>query len=96
MDNFQFVSQLAQFSQIQQSQEMIDSLSALVTAQTTGQAASLLGKTVDINGGSGTVSGKVVAVSFASGNPAITIETSDGNTISSLPLGSVTQIREAN
>jgi flagellar basal-body rod modification protein FlgD len=96
MDNFQFVSQLAQFSQIQQSQQMIDSLSALVTAQTTGQAASLLGKTVDVSGQSGTTSGKVVAVSFDSGNPAITIETSDGNTISSLPLSSVSQIREAN
>lgn len=96
MDNFQFVSQLAQFSQIQQSQQMIDSLSALVAAQTTGQAASLLGKTVDINGGSGTVSGKVVAISFSGGNPAITVQTSDGNTISSLPLGSVSQIREAN
>ena len=96
MDNFQFVSQLAQFSQIQQSQQMIDSLSALVTAQTTGQAASLLGKTVDVGGAAGTTSGKVVAVSFDSGNPAITIETSDGRTISSLPLASVSQIREAN
>jgi flagellar basal-body rod modification protein FlgD len=96
MDNFQFVSQLAQFSQIQQSQEMVDSLTALVAAQTTGQAASLLGKTVDVASGPGTVSGKVVAVAFSSGNPAITIETANGSTISSLPLGSVSQIREAN
>ena len=96
MDNFQFVSQLAQFSQIQQSQAMVDSLTALVSAQATGQAAGLLGKTVDIAIGAGAVSGKVVAVTFSSGNPAITIETADGSTISSLPLGSVSQIREAN
>jgi flagellar basal-body rod modification protein FlgD len=96
MDNFQFVSQLAQFSQIQQSQAMVDSLAVLVSAQATGQAAGLLGKTVDIAIGAGAVSGEVVAVTFSSGNPAITIETADGSTISSLPLGSVSQIREAN
>ncbi|HTO27564.1 MAG TPA: flagellar hook capping FlgD N-terminal domain-containing protein, partial [Devosia sp.] len=33
MDNFQFVSQLAQFSQIQQTQQMADNLRTLVTAQ---------------------------------------------------------------
>ena len=46
MDNFQFVSQLAQFSQIQQGQVMTDKLGALVTSQTTFQATSLLGRQV--------------------------------------------------
>jgi flagellar basal-body rod modification protein FlgD len=96
MDNFQFVSQLAQFSQIQQSQSMVDSLEALVTAQATGQAAGLLGKTVDVSTAQGQASGKVKAVSFADGSPTITIETADGATISSLPLGMVSQIRETN
>jgi flagellar basal-body rod modification protein FlgD len=94
MDNFQFVSQLAQFSQIQQSQDMVDSLATLVRAQTTGQAAGLLGKVVDVAAGPATVSGTVVAVSFASGNPTITIETEEGSTISNLVLGNVIQIRE--
>ena len=96
MDNFQFVSQLAQFSQIQQSQSMVDSLEALVTAQTTGQAASLLGKTVDVSTAQGNASGKVKAVSFSGTSPTITIQTTDGATISSLPLGMVSQIRETN
>ncbi len=95
MDNFQFVSQLAQFSQIQQSQEMIQSLATLVQAQASNQAAALLGKVVDVGAGAGTLSGEVTAISFASGSPTITIETSDGRTVSSLPLASVNQIREA-
>jgi flagellar basal-body rod modification protein FlgD len=95
MDNFQFVSQLAQFSQIQQSQEMIQSLATLVQAQASNQAAALLGKVVDVRAGAGTLSGEVTAISFASGSPTITIETSDGRTVGSLPLGSVNQIREA-
>jgi flagellar basal-body rod modification protein FlgD len=95
MDNFQFVSQLAQFSQIQQSQEMVESLAVLARAQATNQAAGLLGKAVDVSAGAGTLSGHVVAVSFESGAPTLTIQTDEGQTVSSLPLASVSQIREA-
>ena len=94
MDNFQFVSQLAQFSQIQQTQTMSDSLEALVRAQSTGQAANLLGKTVDVAAGAGQISGLVRSVSFANGAPTLTIETAEGQTIGGLPLGNVSQIRE--
>ena len=94
MDNFQFVSQLAQFSQIQQSQEMVQSLATLARAQATNQAAGLLGKLVDVNAGPGTLSGEVTAISFSDGTPTLTIETADGQTVSNLPLASVSQIRE--
>lgn len=96
MDNFQFVSQLAQFSQIQQGQSMVDSLTALLGAQTTGQAAGLLGREVDVSAAQGTITGKVTAASFTSGSPTITVETANGATISGLPLANVAQIREAN
>jgi flagellar basal-body rod modification protein FlgD len=95
MDNFQFVSQLAQFSQIQQSQEMAASLATMVRAQATNQAAGLLGKVVDVSAGAGTLSGEVTAVSFADGSPTLTIKTAEGQTISSVPLAGVSQIREA-
>lgn len=94
MDNFEFVSQLAQFSQIQQAQTMNDRLEALVSAQATNQATGLLGREVDLPAGSTTLSGKVTAVSFQSGAPTVTIETSDGKTISGLAIGSITQVRE--
>lgn len=94
MDNFQFVSQLAQFSQIQQTQTMSGNLETLVRAQSTGQAANLLGRTVDVEVGGPGLTGKVTAVSFANGSPTLTIETSEGQTIGGLPLGNVSQIRE--
>lgn len=96
MDNFQFVSQLAQFSQIQQGQQLIDGMNTLVAAQTTGQAAGLLGKRVDFQAREGTLSGKVTAVAFVNGAATLTIETAQGITISELPLANVSQIREAN
>jgi len=65
-----------------------------VRAQSTGQAASLLGRTVDVAAGSGQLTGEVTAVAFQDGAPSLTIETQAGATISGLPLGNVTQIRE--
>lgn len=95
MDNFQFVSQLAQFSQIQQTQTMSESLQTLVSAQSTAQAASLLGREVDIPAGASVISGKVTAVAFEEGVPSLTLELSNGQTVSNIPLSSVSQIREA-
>ena len=94
MDNFQFVSQLAQFSQIQQSQQMVDSLDALLSAQTTGQAAALIGREVDVSTEQGAIAGRVIAAAFAGGNATITIESTEGQTISRLPLANISQIRE--
>lgn len=94
MDNFQFVSQLAQFSQIQLSQTMNDRLDTLVAAQSTVQAVSLIGHTVDIPSGAAVISGKVTAITFANGDPRLTITTGDNQTISGLSLSSVSQIRE--
>lgn len=94
MDNFQFVSQLAQFSQIQIGQTTNDKLAALVSAQGSLQAAGLLGKQVDVGTGSNVVTGKVTAVSFSTGTPLLTIQTDDKSTISSISLANVSQIRE--
>lgn len=96
MDNFEFVSQLAQFSQIQQSQQMSDALQTLVAAQSTSQAAGLLGKRVDVPAGQLTLSGVVTAVAFTNGSPTLTIRTQDNQTISNIALSTVSQIREAN
>lgn len=96
MENFEFVSQLAQFSQIQQTQEMASSLQTLVSAQSTAQASSLLGRAVDIPAEGFTLTGRVTAVAFVDGAPRLTILTPDNQTISNIALSSVSQIREAN
>lgn len=93
MDNFQFVSQLAQFSQIQLGQTTNDRLESMVTAQANMQAANLLGRTVDIPAGAATISGKVMSIAFENGDPRITIETVDKQTISNISINSISQIR---
>lgn len=97
MDNFQFVSQLAQFAQLQQTQSMNDAITSLISAQSATQATSLLGKTVDFTAGAGsatTQTGKVESVAFANGQATLTVTTSSNQTVANIDLSRITQIRE--
>ncbi|HEU0065776.1 MAG TPA: flagellar hook capping FlgD N-terminal domain-containing protein [Sphingomonas sp.] len=94
MDNFQFVSQLAQFSQVQQGQTTNDRLETLVAAQATNQATGLLGRRVDVSAGGTTVTGVVSAIALSGGTPTVTVETDDKRTISGIAIGGISQIRE--
>jgi flagellar basal-body rod modification protein FlgD len=96
LDNFQFVSQLAQFSQLQQAQSLNDQVTALLSSQAAGQATGFLGKTVDLTSAntSAIVSGTVSAVSFSSGTPQLTVRTADGQVLTGVSMSEVTQIRQ--
>lgn len=96
MDNFEFVSQLAQFSQIQQGQTANERLELLVSAQATNQATGLLGRRVDIPAGAATLSGVVTAIALNNGAPTVTLETDDKRTVSGIAISSIAQVRERN
>lgn len=96
MDNFEFVSQLAQFSQVQQGQATNDRLQSLVASQAAGQATGLLGRQVDIPAGATTLTGIVTAVALSNGAATVTIQTDDKRTVSGIAIGSIAQIREKN
>lgn len=98
VDNYEFVSQLGQFSQLQLSQTLNDNVTQLLASQAATQAVGLIGRTVDFNSGNGgsggtTLSGQVTAVSFSSGQPLLTIETADGSTVGDLSIADIAQIR---
>jgi flagellar basal-body rod modification protein FlgD len=93
LENAEFVSQLAQFSQLQQTQSMNDQLTNLLAAQSATQATNLLGRTVDVSAGQATISGKVETVSFTSGQPVVTIRTTDGQTVSNIAIANIAQVR---
>jgi flagellar basal-body rod modification protein FlgD len=95
MDNFEFVSQLAQFSELQQIQTLNTSITSLLATQASLQATGLLGKTVDYTTtGSSTPSvGTVQSVTFSSGTPSLTITTAGGQTVANVALSAVTQVQ---
>ena len=93
MDPQQFISQLAQFTSLQQTQEINDKMSGLLSGQGTLQSVGLLGKTVDINDGSGIRTGAITAVGFSSGEPRLSVTLSGGVVLSEIPLSSIVTIR---
>ena len=94
MDNFQFVSQLAQFSQLQQSQTLNDQIGNLLAAQAAMQGTSLLGRNVDFTNDVGSASSGIVkAVSFANGSPQITVQTAAGEIIANIAIANISQVR---
>lgn len=94
VDNFQFVSQLAQFTQIQQSESISDQLTNLLAAQSATQATSLLGRTIDFQTAETPQSGIVRSVSFATGQPTVSVEVSNGQIVANVPISNISTIRE--
>jgi len=94
MDNFEFVSQLAQFSELQQIQTLNTSITSLLTTQASLQATGLLGQTVDYStDGSTTSTGTVQSVTFSNGQPSLTIATAGGQTTANVALSAITQVQ---
>jgi flagellar basal-body rod modification protein FlgD len=94
LDNFQFVSQLGQFAQLQQSQSLNDQITQLLVSQASGQATGLLGKTVDLTPQNGVrASGQVTAVGFSNGTPVLTVTQTGGGVITGVSLADIVQIR---
>ena len=93
MDNQQFVAQLAQFTSLQQTQQMNQKLDALLSIQAANQSVGLIGRSVDVQTASGQSSGRVTAFSFASGEPRMTVTLDSGSVVKDLSLSSLITVR---
>ncbi len=72
MEDTQFISQMAQFSSLEQMTNMNESFNKMAAMINAGQAASTLGKTVDLDIGDTTAQGVVEATSFGA-NPQVMV-----------------------
>ena len=93
MDNQQFVAQLAQFTSLQQTQQMNQKLDALLSIQAANQSVGLIGRSVDVQTASGQSSGRVTAFSFTSGEPRMTVTLDSGSVVKDLSLSSLITVR---
>jgi flagellar basal-body rod modification protein FlgD len=75
MDDTQFITQLAQFSSLEQLEKVNENLSAGMYLDIFSQAASMMGRNIDaVDPTTGdTISGEVSAVSFEDGNATLTV-----------------------
>ena len=92
MDNQQFMAQMAQFTSLQQTQQLNEKTDALLSTQASLQSVGLLGRTVEIGSGTGTITGTVKALSLVSDTPQLTLETT-GGTLTGISLSQITSVK---
>lgn len=80
VDNEQFIAQIAQFANLEQSRQLNTKIDALLASQSSMQSIGLLGKTVELAQGGLTVKGIVSAVALDSGQPLLSV-TLPGGTV---------------
>lgn len=91
MDNQQFMAQIAQFTTLQQTQELNSNMMRLITNQAAMQSVGLIGRQVDISTSSGPATGTVTALSLSGSSPLLTINTAHG-VLSNVDLGQITGV----
>ncbi|TKC89454.1 flagellar hook capping protein [Trinickia terrae] len=93
VDNFEFVSQLAQFTSLEQTRQLTEKMDSLLSVQSATQTLGLLGRTVDIKTDSGQLTGIVKGISFKENEPKLTLETSGGQFVADATLSQVITVR---
>ncbi|MGJ7502501.1 flagellar hook capping FlgD N-terminal domain-containing protein [Variovorax sp. ZT5P49] len=93
MDNQQFMAQMAQFTSLEQTQQLNNKIATLITNQAALQSVGLIGKTVDITTSSGNVTGTVSALSLSGDSPLLTVRTAAGATLSDISLSQLVSVR---
>jgi flagellar basal-body rod modification protein FlgD len=95
VDNEQFLAQLAEFSNLQQTTQTSQNTQGLMVLNSSAQALSLLNQVVTVQDtqDSGTTIGTVSAVSFNSSGPTLSITPTDGGpTVTGISLSQITQV----
>jgi flagellar basal-body rod modification protein FlgD len=93
LDNQQFMAQMAQFTSLQQTQELNAKLDALLSTQASLQSIGLLGRTVQVHTSGGDVSGVVTSLSLAGDTPQLTLTTAAGATLAGITLAQVVTLQ---
>ncbi len=96
MDNQQFVAQLAQFSALEINRQQSLKIDTLLEVQAGAQALGLIGREVDALGPNGEVlgTGEVIAVSFRTGEPMLTLRNAGSQFTTDVRIANVQLVRE--
>ena len=93
VDNEQFIAQIAQFTALEQRQELNQKIDNLLSLQSASQSIGLLGKTVSISSSGSTVSGTVSALDFSGDTPQLTVTETNGSVLTGISLSQVVTVQ---
>lgn len=93
VDNREFLAQLAQFSNLEQTRQTSQNTEGLLVMNSSAQALGLLNKTVEIQGQGAATNGSVIAVKFTNSGPELTIQTTSGQVLTSVRLSQISLVK---
>ena len=93
VDNQQFMAQMAQFTSLEQTQQLNAKIETLIANQSALQSVGLIGRTVEVSTASGTVTGSVSALSLAGDVPLVTLLTTAGATLTNISVSQILAVR---
>ena len=93
LDNQEFIAQMAQFTNLEQTRQLSANTDTLLTVQSATQAIELIGKTVTVLTDTGSAVGQVTTVSFAQGTPQLSVQVSATSTLTNVSLGDIQSVR---
>ncbi len=95
MDNQEFMAQMAQFTSLEQTQQLNTKIETLITNQAALQSVGLIGRTVDISTSSGLVTGTVKSLSLSGDSPLISVQPAGSGSavIDSVSLSQIVAVR---
>ena len=92
MDNQEFIAQVAQFTSLEQAQQLNTKIEQLVINQSALQSVGLIGKTVVAESGGASITGTVASISLAGDVPSLSINTASG-LVPDVALSQITSVR---
>jgi len=93
VDNTEFIAQLAQFSSLEQTSEMSDTVTRLLGVQAATQSVGLIGRTVDVANSDGTTqTGQVASINVAGAQPELSINLSSGQSLTNVSLSQIVAV----
>ncbi len=93
VDSREFLAQLAQFTNVQQTQELSQNLTGLLAVQSVSQSVGLIGRTVQVSRNGQELVGLVSTLQFESGQPLLTLKQSDGTFVQGIRLSDIDLVR---
>jgi flagellar basal-body rod modification protein FlgD len=89
MDNQAFMAQMAQFTALEQSQQLNQRVQQLVSDQAALHSIGLIGRTVDVQVNGSTTTGTVASLSLQGDSPLLTLTLGSGGVLRDISLAQV-------
>lgn len=93
VDNREFLSQLAQFTALEQTRQTTQNTTDLLSMNSSAQAISLLNRRVNVVGQSAPFVGTVTAVSFTQDGPQLTVTSATSQVQTGIRLSQITLVQ---